>query len=122
MVHVVIADDDEILRYLVEELVSILGWTFDSATNGVQALRLIERALPALGISDVRMPGMNGIELLQAVKKDPRLSHIPVILMSSGDMELEAREAGCSMFISKPFSVDRVLQMLPQAVAGETSG
>jgi CheY-like chemotaxis protein len=122
MVHVVIADDDDIVRYLVEQIVSILDWTFDSAMNGMQALRLIEGAMPALVISDVRMPGMNGIELLRAIKSNPRLSHIPVVLMSSGDMELEAREAGCSAFVAKPFSVDRLLQILPQAVLEASSG
>jgi CheY-like chemotaxis protein len=78
--------------------------------------------MPALVISDVRMPGMNGIELLRAIKSNPRLSHIPVVLMSSGDMELEAREAGCSAFVAKPFSVDRLLQILPQAVLEASSG
>ena len=122
MVHVVIADDDDIVRCLVEQIVSLLGWTFDSAMNGMQALRLIEGAMPALVISDVRMPGMNGIELLRAIKSNPRLSHIPVVLMSSADMELEAREAGCSAFVAKPFSVDRLLQILPQAVLEASSG
>ena len=122
MVHVVIADDDDIVRYLVEQIVSILGWTFDSAMNGMQAFCLIEGAMPALVISDVRMPGMNGIELLRAIKSNPRLYHIPVVLMSSGDMELEAREAGCSAFVAKPFSVDRFLQILPQAVLEASSG
>ena len=122
MVHVVIADDDEVLRYLVEQIIGILGWTFDSAVNGIQALHLIERVAPALVISDVRMPGMNGIELLRAIKGNPRLSHIPVVLMSSGDMESEARKAGCSAFIAKPFAIDRLLQILPQAVREESSG
>jgi CheY-like chemotaxis protein len=122
MVHVVIADDDEVIRYLVEQIVSILGWTFDSAVNGMQALRLIEQAMPALVISDVRMPGMDGIELLRMMKSNSRLSHIPVVLMSSGDMELEAREAGCSAFIAKPFSVDRLLQILPKAAPEERPG
>lgn len=122
MVHVVIADDDDIVRYLVEQIVSILGWTFDSAMNGMQAMRLIEEAMPALVISDVRMPGMNGIELLQAIKTNRQLSHIPVVLMSSGDMELEAREAGCSAFVAKPFSVYRLLQILPQTVLDASSG
>lgn len=122
MAHVVIADDDEVLRYLVEQIVSILGWTFDSAVNGLQALRLIEGVMPALVISDVRMPGMSGIELLRTVKNNPCLCHIPVVLMSSGDMEVEARKAGCSAFIAKPFAVDRLLQILPQLVPEESSG
>jgi CheY-like chemotaxis protein len=121
MVHVVIADDNEVLRYLVEQIVSILGWTFDSAVNGMQALRLIKRVMPALVISDVRMPGMDGIELLRTMKNNPSLCHIPVVLMSSGDMEVEAREAWCSAFIAKPFTVDQLLQILPQAVPEECS-
>lgn len=121
MAHVVIVDDDEIMRGLVEQIVSMLGWTFSSAATGIQALRIIEREKPDLVVSDVGMPGMNGIDLLIAIKEDPNLSHIPVVLMSSIDREPEAREAGCGAFLAKPFTLEAMLQLLPQVVPPKES-
>ena len=73
MIHAVIVDDEEIMRGLVERIVSMLGWSFDSASNGAEALGVIERVKPDVVLSDVAMPGMNGIELLKAIKGSPRL-------------------------------------------------
>ena len=121
MVHVVIVDDEEIIRDLVEQIVTILDWTYDSATNGAQALQIIQRVMPDLVISDVEMPVMSGIELLIAMKEDPSLSHIPVVIMSSIEREAEAREAGCAAFIAKPFTLEAMLQLLPQVAPREDS-
>ena len=116
MVHVVIADDDQVIRGLVELIVLMLEWTFDSATNGTQALDMIERVLPDLVISDIAMPGMTGIQLLEAMKNNPTVANVPVALMSSVDREPEAREAGCTAFIAKPFTIEDLLELLPQLV------
>ena len=62
------------------------------------------------------MPGMNGIELLKAIKGRPDLSHIPVMLMSSIDRESEAREGGCDAFITKPFTIEALLQTLSRVL------
>ena len=120
MPHVIIADDDETMRYLVQQIVGSLGWTFDVAADGVEALEVMERAMPDLVITDVGMPRMNGIDLLLAIKGDPRFANVPVVIMSSINRELEAREAGCAAFIAKPFSVDALLDLLSQVLEGET--
>ncbi len=121
MVHAVIVEDDEIVRGLVEQIVSILGWTFDSASNGAQALGIIERVRPDVVISDVAMPTMDGIELLRSLKRTPELSHIPVVLISSVDRESEAREMGCDAFITKPFTIETLLQALPRVLPQQES-
>jgi CheY-like chemotaxis protein len=121
MVHVVIVDDDEIIRGLVAQIISMLGWTSSSAATGVQALSVIQREKPDLVISDVGMPGMSGIELLTAIKSDPQTAHIPVVIISSIDRENEARAGGCAAFLAKPFTVDAMLRLLPQVVPSNDS-
>ena len=117
MVHIVIADNEPLILQLVGRAVSSLGWTFDTATNGAEALQLVEQVMPELVISDIRMPEMSGTELVQAMKSNPRLVPIPVILMSSSEMEAEALAAGCNAFISKPFAIKELLKLLRQLVA-----
>jgi CheY-like chemotaxis protein len=121
MAHVVIVEDDEIMRGLVEQIVTMLGWTYDSAVNGTLGLQIIERVVPDLVITDVGMPGMNGIDLLRAIKGNPRLSHIPVVITSSVEREAEARAAGCAAYLTKPYSLQTLLQVLPQVIAQEDS-
>jgi CheY-like chemotaxis protein len=121
MVHVVIVDDDEIIRGLVAQIISMLEWTSSSAATGAQALSIIQREQPDLVISDVGMPGMSGIELLTAIKNDPQTAHIPVVIISSIDRENEARAAGCAAFLAKPFTVDAMLRLLPRIVPSNES-
>ena len=119
MVHVVIVEDEEIMQGLVEHIVTMLGWTYESAANGTMGLQVIQRVVPDLVISDVGMPGMNGLELLTAMKEDPRLAAVPVVLLSSIDREAEAREAGCAAYLTKPFTLEALLQLLPQLVPAQ---
>jgi len=116
MVHVVIADDDEVIRDLVRRIVSRQGWTCDTASDGLQARELVERLVPDLVITDMSMTLLNGMELLRVIKADPRLAHIPVVIMSSVDRESEARELGCAAFIPKPFTLEIMLHVLTQLV------
>lgn len=122
MVHAVIAEDDDMMRNLLEEIVSILGWEFESTANGAQALVVVERVIPDVVISDVNMPVMTGIELLGAIKGNPSLSHIPVVLMSSVDRESEALAAGANAFVVKPFTVDGLFNLLPEIVSKGQGG
>ncbi|MDA0735076.1 MAG: response regulator [Chloroflexi bacterium] len=121
MVHAVIAEDDAIVRKLLEEIVSILGWGFDSVANGAQALSAVERVMPDVVISDVNMPVMTGIGLVRAIKGNPSLSQIPVVLLSSVDRESAALENGADAFVAKPFTVDTLLKLLPQLISAGQS-
>jgi CheY-like chemotaxis protein len=119
MPHVLIADDSYEILYLVQYLVNTLGWTSDTATNGTEAWQMAQRLAPNLVITDVNMPGMSGLELVLAIKSNPSLSHIPVLVMSSADQEESARAAGCDAFMAKPFGEQALLQLLSQLVFQE---
>ena len=121
MPHVVIADDDYGVLYLVAILVQRLGWTSDLVSNGVEAWEKVQQIVPDLVVSDIDMPGMNGLDLLRAIKSSPNLAHIPVVLMSSPDNEPEARAAGCDAFVAKPFGGQTILTLLPQLLPPENS-
>ncbi|MGY6523705.1 MAG: hybrid sensor histidine kinase/response regulator transcription factor [Mongoliitalea sp.] len=79
-----------------------------TAKNGVSGLNKALKSDPALIISDVMMPEMDGMELCKAIKTNPAISHIPIILLtakSAQNFKLEGLEYGADDFISKPFNI-----------------
>ncbi len=108
---VVVADDNADLRAyisgLLEEEYQVL-----TAGDGVEALDLIRNELPDLVLSDVMMPHMTGIELVQELRADPSTVAIPVILLSARAGEgaaLEGRDAGSDDYVTKPFTAHELL-------------
>ena len=105
-IEIVIAEDSptqaEQLRYLLEEH----GYAVVAAPDGQQALASIRRHKPALVISDVVMPVLDGYGLCKAIKSDPHLKDIPVILvttLSDPQDVIRGLECGADNFIRKPY-------------------
>lgn len=103
---VLIADDNADMRQHIQSLLGNQYRTL-TATNGVEALELIRKHRPALVLSDIMMPEMDGIALLKAVKADSFTAHIPVILITARageESRIEGIEIGADDYIVKPFS------------------
>ncbi len=101
----VVDDDDDLRTYLVESLKS--KYKVIEAKDGKQGWQRALTSHPQVIVSDVDMPFMNGIELLQKLKSDKRTKHIPVILLtvlSDHANQMTGLEAGASDYLSKPFS------------------
>ena len=109
--RVLVAEDEDDLRSFI---VGVLeqSCVVDMARNGAEALKLLEQNRPDLILTDVMMPEVSGLDLCRAVKREPSLRHIPVILLTArGENEaaLEGYEAGADDFVAKPFHT-KVLQ------------
>ena len=103
---VLIVEDNEDLRFFLKDNLS-QKYTIYEAENGLDALLLVESILPDLIISDIMMPGLDGIELCRRVKTDRTICHIPVILLTARTTEqqqLEGLENGADDYITKPFN------------------
>ncbi len=117
-----IIDDDRSIRWVLEKALlreDIPCMTFSSATD---ALRELERSTPAAVLSDIRMPGVSGLELLQALKE--RLPKVPVIIMtaySDLDSAVAAFQGGAFEYLPKPFDVDQALELVRRALAENAS-
>lgn len=113
-----IEDDPDILNYLESEFET--KYNILKASNGDEGWELILKHLPILIISDITMPGMNGIELCKRVKTNLETSHIPVVLLTartSAEQEIEGLETGADAYIHKPFhpsilrlNVERIIE------------
>jgi two-component system, NtrC family, nitrogen regulation response regulator GlnG len=117
-----IIDDDRSIRWVLEKALlreDIPCMTFSSASD---ALREMERSTPAAVLSDIRMPGVSGLELLQALKE--RLPKVPVIIMtaySDLDSAVAAFQGGAFEYLPKPFDVDQALELVRRALAENAS-
>jgi CheY-like chemotaxis protein len=120
MAHVVIADEDYGVLYLLAILISRLGWSSDMAVNGIAAWEKVQRQAPNLLIAELGLSGPNGLELLRAVKRNPPLARIPVVLMGSTGHEAAARVGGCAAYLTKSFGGQAGLTSLPLLVSGDT--
>jgi len=101
-----IVDDSPTQLLKLRKLVENNGFDVEQASNGEDALACARNYEPDVIISDIFMPKMNGYELCQAIKLDPKLKSIPVILlttMSAAESIVEAINSGADYFIPKPY-------------------
>lgn len=107
-VHVLLVEDNpDMLMYMSSVLSS--EYTIYQATDGNQALEIMQNTEIDLVISDVMMAGMDGLELVRHIKEDVNISHIPVILLTAKAMaedELRGLQMGANDYITKPFNFD----------------
>lgn len=104
---VLIVDDTHTLRSLVQIYLLAAGWEFIEARDGAEGLERARSLKPDLVISDVKMPVMDGFELCAAIRSEPSLRQVPVLLLTMlGDEASRQRGqlVGASAFLTKPVS------------------
>jgi len=123
--RILVAEDDEVTLDGLRTLLVVWGYEVEMATDGRSALERASALPPALVLTDVAMPNMDGLELLTALRKDhPRL---PVIILTgrgNKDTVLRASRQGAYGFLSKPVNVPRLKALLESALgkAGSDQG
>jgi len=116
--RVLIVDDSATIRKVVKRIISQAGFAIDAfseAHDGRDALEQIRQHTPSLVVTDINMPGMNGIELIEALKKDPALCGIPCVVISTeGTQEIidQVLHLGIVGFIQKPFRPEELAPVL----------
>jgi PAS domain S-box-containing protein len=104
--HILLADDNADMREYVAQLLRD-EYEVETAANGSEALHALGQRLPDLLLADVMMPELDGFGLLRAVREDPRVTGLPVILVSARAGEeatIEGLSAGADDYLVKPFS------------------
>ena len=102
---VLVVDDSEAIRVLLLELLSLIGYAADSAEDGAQGLEMLLAKPYDLVLSDIRMPRMDGYQMLEAIKTTPSLQHIPVVVVSAlqeVDSVVRCLELGAEDYLFKP--------------------
>ena len=103
-----VVDDFSTMRRIVRNLLKELGYVnADEAEDGAIALQKLKNAPFDFVVSDWNMPNMDGLQLLQAVRADPSLKHLPVLMITAEAKKeniIAAAQAGASGYIVKPFT------------------
>ena len=105
--RILLVDDSADMREYVRRLLADKGYAVEAVADGEAALSAASRKGPDLVLSDVMMPGLGGLGLLAALRCDPRLRELPIILLSARageEARVEGLDAGADDYISKPFS------------------
>lgn len=119
MKTIVIVDDEFGLADVLTATLSDIGFRVLSATNGKQGLDVMVEHLPDLVLLDYMMPLLDGAGVLKAMRADPNLAAVPVIMMSAvPESVVRARCPGYSVFLRKPFDFETLLSAVERVTAG----
>ena len=104
--RILIVDDEQTIRELLAELLSLEGYEVVLASNGREAIGLAARKTPHLVIVDASMPDMDGLETTWELRSQQETSRIPIIMVTAfEETRTEALQAGVDDFLTKPFNV-----------------
>ncbi|HEU4729672.1 MAG TPA: response regulator [Kofleriaceae bacterium] len=118
--RVLVVDDSPAQRHYVADCLARQGFEVVTAEHGKAALDKASVVRPALVVSDYEMPVMNGFELVHALRRDPELRQIPVIMLTARDSRrdmAQMRAAGASAYLVKPFSQDKCVALVERTLA-----
>lgn len=102
MAVALIVDDSMLIRHTVCRYLEQRGWGVELATDGSEAVKMLQTVKPDLIVTDMSMPGMNGTELITELKKNSDTAAIPIIILCGRNSEREARanesRAQCAIY------------------------
>ncbi|CAM3667433.1 MULTISPECIES: response regulator [Saccharibacillus] len=117
---ILIVDDQNGIRMLLTEVFGSEGYKTYQAANGKEALELLQKDRPDLVLLDMKIPGMDGLEILRHIKaSDPDIKVIMMTAYGELDMIKEAKDQGALMHFTKPFDIDEMRLAVGRYLRGE---
>lgn len=117
MKKILVVDDQYGIRVLLCEILQKDGYKMFDAANGVQALKIVDQEKPDLVLLDMKIPGMDGLEILKRIKADN--PQVDVIMMTAyGELNLinEAMSLGAITHFAKPFDIDDIREVIKNSL------
>jgi len=112
---VLIVDDNTDLRVILRRFLEKNGFSVREAANGRRAMEQLKQERPDIVLLDIMMPEMGGIEALQAIRKDPKLADIPVIMVTAKQEDadvLAGYDHGADYYVTKPYTNEQLLHSI----------
>ena len=120
MSKILIMDDEEGLRNIIFKILKPGGHILFLAQDGKEAIEIAKKEKPDLALLDVRVPDMDGLEVLTELKKiDPTIQCIMLSGFEDGETSKEAIKRGAFDYVLKPFKVQEVLELVNKALASK---
>jgi CheY-like chemotaxis protein len=115
---VLVVEDEYGSAEVLQLLLEAEGYRVAVANNGQAALDLLAGEVPALILTDFMMPAMNGAEFGNAVRANPALAHIPIVVISATSEEVVQRAfRDYDAFLTKPYAIDSLLPLMARLIA-----
>ena len=112
-----IVDDDESIRWVLEKALARENLATQSFSSARDAMQALQTGTPQVLVSDIRMPGASGLELLQTIKaKHPGIPVIIITAFSDLDSAVSAFQGGAFEYLAKPFDVDKAVELIRRAL------
>ena len=122
---ILIIEDNPRNMRLIEMTLRAKNYTLLKATNGEEALDMATRERPDLILMDIRLPGMDGLEVTKKLRETPAFSHTPIIGLTAyamkGDRE-KVIESGCNAYLSKPINTRELPGMIAEMLSQRQKG
>jgi chemosensory pili system protein ChpA (sensor histidine kinase/response regulator) len=118
-----VVDDSITVRRVTQRLLQREGYRVALAADGLHALAALAQELPAVVLSDIEMPRMDGFDLVRNMKADPRWASLPVITITSRIAEKHREHAmslGVDHYLGKPYSEEELLSLIRRYTTVET--
>jgi len=125
MYTLLVADDNRLSRDLVRDVLESADCRVMEASDGQQALELLEAATPDLVLLDVNMPVKDGFAVLEAIRGNPRLSGIPVLAVTANVMQPDRDRilaAGFDAYVTKPINTTALRQRVAGLLSFDRKG
>jgi two-component system response regulator PilR (NtrC family) len=114
---ILVVDDEAIQRDIVKDILEDQGYDVLTADNGQEALKLIQSAPIDVVLTDLRMPGMNGVELLQHIKdRDPEIVVVVITAYGSIESAVDAMRRGAYHYLTKPLDKEQLILIVQRAL------
>jgi chemosensory pili system protein ChpA (sensor histidine kinase/response regulator) len=121
---ILVVDDSITVRRVTQRLLQREGYRVAMAADGLQALERLQEERPAVVLSDIEMPRMDGFDLARNIRGDVRLNNLPIIMITSRIAEKHrehAKELGVDHYLGKPFSEEELMSLVRHYCAAETA-
>lgn len=112
---ILVVDDSASMRDMVGVTLKVAGFKYELATDGAEALQYAQDNAVKAVVTDVNMPNMDGITLVQKLRELPHYKFTPILILtteSSTDRKQEGKEAGATGWIVKPFDPDSLVKVI----------
>ena len=113
-----VVDDSMLIRHTVCRFLEERGYTVESATNGEEALVIVNRIHPDIVITDMQMPKMTGTELITALKAQPGTADIPIVIVAGKSSGFDVEEHRANFAIFKDIDIEAQLAKALEALLG----
>jgi CheY-like chemotaxis protein len=112
---VLLVEDDQDTREMYSEYLSYSGLRVTEAPTGFRALERAREQRPDVVVTDIAMPGMDGLELSRRLRAEPPMRDVPIIAVSGHPTD-RARDAGCNVMLEKPCTPDELLHAIEEVL------